>query len=262
MITLNKKGIIILSHYRSGATQFRNILVNSLELCLDKNRGVRDLGEIDFQENIPKIKTANQVFANSLEDTRFKVIQLNNPIVINYLYANNFFDTIFKDFEAITILRRSKSKCLLSLLLWEKFIQHGLNDNKELWTKKNMRAFHNKLIKTPISYQNIYNGVYHESLTDDTPAQFLEKKITFFLSSIVFLEQITSKYNFKTLFYEDYEFNRDYLYDSFLKDILSNCRVQDIIDSSYGWKIPYVASDYIDYFDKHTKEAFLEWGIK
>ena len=55
----DKKGIIILSHYRSGSTQYRRIMYKCLVKFNLLDMNITDVGEVNFTPNIPKLKTMN-----------------------------------------------------------------------------------------------------------------------------------------------------------------------------------------------------------
>ena len=194
----SKKGLIILSHYRSGGTQFRRMVVGGLEEYNILNKQIEDFGEVNFEDYDNKPETITDAFFK-LDSNKFRVIQLNNALVLAYMLANDTFDKILDNFDLVNVMRKDKTKCLLSLPLWEKFIQSGLNDSNTLWTKENMLDFHNKLLAEPIEWNTIYNGVYHENLQTDKPSEYLDKKIIFFLNSLSTLRHISKKYNSKII---------------------------------------------------------------
>jgi hypothetical protein len=256
----SKKGLIILSHYRSGGTQFRRMVVGGLEESNILNKQIEDFGEVNFEDYDDKPETIIDAFFK-LDSNKFRVIQLNNALVLAYMLANGIFDKILDNFDLVTVMRKDKTKCLLSLPLWEKFIQSGLNDSNTLWTKENMLDFHNKLLAKPIEWNTIYNGVYHENLHTDKPSEYLDKKILFFINSLSTLRHISKKYNSKIIFYEDYEFNKNYIVENYFLSFFGLFNIQKIVNDTYLWKIPYISNNYIDYFDSHVKKAFKEWGI-
>lgn len=260
MINLEKKGIIILSHYRSGSTQYRRIMYKCLVKFNLLDMNITDVGEVDFHLDIPKLKTIEETFFK-FEEGEFKIIQLNNPLVISYLLSTDIFNDIVKDFEIITVIRKSKKNCLLSLPLWERFILSGLNESNELWTKENMEKFHNDTLKDPIWYSTIYNGLYHENLPSDSPSEYLDKKIIFFLNSVSTLRHISKKFKAPIIYYEDFEFDKNYIYESHFKDLFYPLDCNGVIGTSYKWKIPYISKDYLVYFDEHVKQSFEEWQI-
>ena len=79
----NKKGTIILSHYRSGGTQLKLIISN----ILDAEGSTRDsdFGEIDFDLHSVISK---KDFYSKLKSERYGVTLINNPIVISWINNN------------------------------------------------------------------------------------------------------------------------------------------------------------------------------
>lgn len=260
MINSSKKGTIFLTHYRSGGTQLRYILREYLFSTNLLQKRIVDLEEINFD----KTKSNNQVITEAFYDNPsdvYKIIQLNNPVVISYLYANNLFEHIVKEFEVVVIERKNKANCLLSLPLWEKFIHAGLFESNKLWTKENIQKFHETLIQEPIEYSNIYNGIYHENLQGDSPREYLEKKLTFFQNSVNTVNLICNAYNLHKLYYEDYEYDQNFLYEKYFKTFSDKHNNSEYIKETYGWKIPYPEKEYIKYFDSITQEVLKDWGL-
>ena len=60
-----------------------------------------------------------------------------------------------------------------------------------------------------------------------------------------------------TINYEDYEHNKSFLVDYFPK----TKRNATIIKDTYKGKIPYVTSDYLDYYEDSVREILKSWGI-
>ena len=84
----SKKGIIILSHYRSGGTQLLSILSMVLD---DINIEHHNCGEIEVRsDNLNFIDTINSRFFNRPDD-KFSIHLLNSPLSINQLYYSGSF---------------------------------------------------------------------------------------------------------------------------------------------------------------------------
>ena len=128
----NKKGTIILSHYRSGGTQLKEVISNVLE--------ADNLGEIDFDLNNTNFEDE---FYSKLSLESYGVILVNNPIVISWINSNDKALQYIKDnFQVVCLKRKDLVKSLLSLGLWERFILSGLFKSYKNWTKENMEQFH------------------------------------------------------------------------------------------------------------------------
>jgi len=260
MINKDKRGTILLTHYRSGGTQLRYILREFLLRSNLLGKSIIDLEEINFDSSYSNKEVITKAFYNNPSGV-YKVIQLNNPVVISYLHANGFFDHITKEFEVVVVERKNKANCLLSLPLWERFINEGLFESNKLWTEENINSFHNSLIDNPIDYSSIYNGVYHEHLPTDTPKEYLEKKLTFFQNSVNTVNLICNLFDLPKIYYDDYEFDESYLYENHFKNFSSDYNNLDYIKETYGWKIPYPEKNYVKYFDSFTQEVLKDWGL-
>jgi len=103
------------------------MVVGGLEESNILNKQIEDFGEVNFEDYDNKPETITDAFFK-LDSNKFRVIQLNNALVLAYMLANDTFDKILDNFDLVTVMRKDKTKCLLSLPLWEKFIQSGLND--------------------------------------------------------------------------------------------------------------------------------------
>ena len=121
----NKKGTIILSHYRSGGTQLKLILSAILK--------ADDLSELDFDLNQTDLR---EEFNSKLSNDNYSVILVNNPITISWINNNqDIFEYLQENFHIVGLKRKDKVKCLLSLGLWERFIASGLFKDYKNWTK-------------------------------------------------------------------------------------------------------------------------------
>ena len=100
----NKKGTIILSHYRSGGTQLKEVISNVLE--------ADNLGEIDFDLNNTNFEDE---FYSKLSLESYGVILVNNPIVISWINSNNKALQYIKDnFQVVCLNRNVLVKSLWS----------------------------------------------------------------------------------------------------------------------------------------------------
>ena len=102
----NKKGTIILSHYRSGGTQLKLIISN----ILDAEGSTRDsdFGEIDFDLHSVISK---KDFYSKLKSERYGVTLINNPIVISWINNNeDVFEYLKENFHIFGLKRKDKLK--------------------------------------------------------------------------------------------------------------------------------------------------------
>ena len=141
----NKKGTIILSHYRSGGTQLKLVITH----CLKAN----DMGELDFDLETTDLK---KDFYSKLSEDSYSVTLINNPIVISWINNNkDVLKYLEKNFHIVGVKRKDKVKCLLSLGLWERLIASGLFESYDLWTKENMENFHKSVLMILITHNYI-----------------------------------------------------------------------------------------------------------
>ena len=93
IIDKNKKGTIILSHYRSGGTQLKSIILNVIGDEFSHNY----IGEINFDETQNNL--IEQFESQMLhEDGIYDIILLNNPVVISFLYSTNRFEKLKEEY--------------------------------------------------------------------------------------------------------------------------------------------------------------------
>lgn len=252
-VNTDKKGTIILTHYRSGGTQLRHIIDIFLNF---KNIPFINVGEIDVDINSSNFEEKiNDVFFSNSD---YKIIQLNNPLVISFCYYKDIFSELKEDFHIVHLERDDASKCLLSLPLWEKFIQEG-HYEKEEWTKDLMIEFHNKLLDRPLRYTQLYTGLHSEYHPNNGIA-FANYIVMSFVNILAKNRNISNIHKINTFFYEEYEeYTKDFFVDHFIEynEVFLN-RVKD----TYKRKIPYISSDYLVYFDKEVNKVFENWGLK
>ena len=137
IIDKSKKGTIILSHYRSGGTQLKSIILSAIGDQFPHNY----IGEINFDETQNNL---TEQFESQIlhEDGIYDIILLNNPVVISFLYSTNWFEKLKKEYNIIMLERKNKENVLLSLPLWQHLINEGLFVDVESQTPENMKIFH------------------------------------------------------------------------------------------------------------------------
>ena len=158
----NKKGTIILSHYRSGGTQLKLIISN----ILDAEGSTRDsdFGEIDFDLHSVISK---KDFYSKLKSERYGVTLINNPIVISWINNNeDVFEYLKENFHIFGLKRKDKLKCLLSLGVWERFILAGLYESYDWWTDKNLKQFHEDTLNDLLKPKEV--GIGYKSIAENS----------------------------------------------------------------------------------------------
>lgn len=263
MIKFNKRGIIILSQYRSGGTQLKQILVRAAEY---KGLQGRDRGEVDVNTSNTKFKDElyNKFFTNLDE---FKVILLNNPVVVSNVCSTNLIEKLNKEFEIIHLERKDAAKCILSLPLWERFIKKGLFKDKELWTEDNMLEFHNELMANRIPFTEITLGGSDMIYSNKGSIETLNEKLRAFSTQRRLLRCIAKNLGIITMYYEDYENTPEILFTKYLDFLSDNIEpeiasVRKFIKGTYKDKIPYYHSNYSIYYDTKTNEALTLWNLR
>lgn len=256
LIDLNKRGTIILSTYRSGGTLLKNVLNNYLGYNEIK---YEDLKELDIQlDSQISPDDLDQLVDNLYCNDKYITALLNNPVSVTLLSKSNYITNLVQDFNIIYLERHNKEKCILSLALWEEFIDTGLYESRDLWTKEAMIDFHEKLLAEPITYNKLGLGQSYEFSTGK-PDRFVNTLLTTFCNQIFLLRSIASKYNLHTLYYETYEENVGVLKEIYFQD--QDKEFLETIVDLQGDRIPYVSSNYLDYYDSHTKRIFQSWNI-
>lgn len=269
MIDLNKKGVIILTHYRAGGTLLRQIIERTLHHIQGIN--TEEIGEIDFiegsYENDTKVdysallKTTFETFDNG-----YKVIQLNNPLVISYLFAINYFTYLDKNFSVIHLERKNYKKSLLSLPLWEYYLNFK-TENNLVNSDSTMEMFEKHCIDNPIGYEDIYTGIHFAAPNAYNYRNYLDYQLMLQTNRLHLNRYIKTKYNLFSIKYEDFEadptqkffnlFSNLYNKD-FTKEILN----QNLKELKKTGKLNYKNDNYIDYFDCKVKEVFKYWKIE
>lgn len=256
MVNLDKKGVIILSTYRSGGTQLLSILSH---LCSDKGIDFENLGEVDCDMSSLTIKkdAIDALLFNPSD--KFKIYLLNNPIVIHALEANRLFPRLLEQYEIIHLSRQDREKCLLSLALWERFIHAGLFDSSDLWTKENMLKFHNELLEKPIPFTEITLGGQDTIYSNKGSIETLNTKLMQYLCNINLNVKIANDNRLLKVYYEEYETDANAIIQKYFLNTSERCR--NAIKNSYREKIPYISSRYRDYYDYTTKKALDDWNL-
>ena len=244
----NKKGTIILSHYRSGGTQLKLIISSILK--------ANNMGELDFDLETTNLK---KDFYSKLSDDSYSVILVNNPIVISWINNNkDVFEYLEKNFHIVGLQRKDKVKCLLSLGLWERFIASGLFKDYKNWTKENMEQFHKDTLNRLLPPKEI--GIGYKSIvenSDNTHHSHLHQVVKIYLDELSILKVLCDKFKVDIINYEDYESNKEFLFSCFPNEKDN----RQIIEDSYLGKIPYVSDDYSIYFEKSVREILKSWGM-
>lgn len=257
LVDFNKKGTVILTHYRSGGTQLRSVIDGAIR---QYKRVTNNVGEVDIDFN--SIDLDNQLeYIFHPPEGEYSIIQLNNPHTIAYLVASNRFKELLDLYHFVHVERRNKENCVLSLPLWEQFIHAGLYEDYDLWTEENMRNFHNELIEKPIGFNKVYLG-NHLPLTIDVrcnPYEYLNLTLTYFVSHINLLRKLTSDFKIHSLEYEVYEEDCTVLHQIYFQDIANEQFLKYLKDRNK--KIPYIEKEYVKYYDNKTQEVFKLWNL-
>ena len=133
----NKKGTIILSHYRSGGTQLRETLWLSIGEKYTTN----------LSEYNPKVDGDICEYLESAE--KYRLLLINDSEVITELNNMGTFDKLKEDYIIVVLERKNKVNCLLSMALWEKLIASGnFNTGNEFWTEEVIVTVSNQHSKT------------------------------------------------------------------------------------------------------------------
>ena len=249
----NKKGTIILSHYRSGGTRLLSTTWLSIgeknttyfsewNHSLSNNEKEVDTGTINPSEHLYKLLDGAD---------KYSLLLINYPVDILNFYQNGVFDKLKDDYEIVVLERKDKVNCFLSLPLWEMFIDSGLYYNHNDWSEKNMKEFHEERLNNLIDTDSLSLGY-----TTQTP--HINGLLKDFISDIHMLQKIQKEYNFTKIYYEDFKDNIEYLFSHFpsidKKHIL---KVGKITDKT----IPYVSNDYKIYFTDEVNKHLEGWKL-
>lgn len=262
-IDFDKKGLIVLSTYRSGGTQLTRILdilcVQHFQPNCDDKWVSKGEVEVDIIGDV-LTETMNALYS---DEKRFQVWLLNNPLSILALYSNNKFSQLVKDYNIIHLSRLNKANGILSLGLWERMIEYGaFSDgalNKGRFDKQAMQSFHTHLLSKPLSYVDVSLG--HSAL-DEYKASLttVGSKLMIWTYQDNINKCLASMHRLPVLFYEEYEQD----HENFLKNHFpwANDVAREEIKNTYRYKIPYVYKDYRKYYQDDIIKLMNEWGIK
>jgi len=253
-IDTDKKGTVILTHYRSGGTQLRHIIDSFLEV---HNIASVNVGEIDL--DLEDTDFYDELFCTFFEDSNsdYKVIQLNNPLVISFIYFSSLFKKLNEQYHIVHLEREDHAKCLLSLPLWEKFIQEGYYELDE-WDSKTMETFHNKYKQNPIRYTELYTGL-HSQYNPTDGISYTNYIVMTFVNILLKNRSIADQLNIHSFFYEQYEeYSENFFKINFDTD---NKEFLNKVKHTYKRKIPYLTNKYVEYFDQDVKDAISNWNL-
>lgn len=258
-IDYNKKGIIILTTYRSGGTQLSRFLNHMVEHHFDyKSELYSDEGE--FKGDLHQTMNILDIARKRLweEDGKFKVFLLNNPIAILKLHQNYEFGKISQHYNMVHLTRLNMANGLLSLGLWERLIDAGLFTLPDVDPVK-MKNFHDSLIKEPLSYTDFTLGYGTIEGQSDSLAS-VNTKLMRFVYQLQINKAIAHLYNLPHFFYEEYETDSTDFVEKHFPD--TGERVRRYIRETYSYKIPYPSDDYRVYYKDDIVQLMEEWGIR
>jgi len=254
MIDYNKKGTIILSHYRSGGTQLKSIIVAAIDSQIPHNY----IGEINFDEKQDNLieQFEKQI---SHQDGIYDIILLNNPIVISFLYSTNRFQKLKEDYNIIMLERKNKENVLLSLPLWEHLINEGLFTDTKSQTPENMKIFHDKMLNK-IEAEHIYLGT-HLPIAVSPSIEWMNTILRIFTYEIQMIHTIQKEYKLAHVYYEEFESEEKMIQfkDKYFKDSSDNKLIDKLIKTIV--KTRYHSKNYIDYYKPVVGKMMKVWNI-
>jgi|TARA_R110000851_G_scaffold181345_2_gene329036 hypothetical protein len=248
----NKKGTIIVSHYRSGGTQ----LMQTLWLSIGEKYTT------NLNEYNPKVDGDICEYLESAE--KYRLLLINDSEAITELNNMGTFDKLKEDYIIVVLERKNKVNCLLSMALWERFIATGyFKTGQKSWTDEVMLEFH-KQCKKDLMKPNDVTVNREIPKGEHTPDQVLEYTLKTFVDEVNQLRDIIDKYGFFTLYYEDFEYDNEYL----AKLITPKGSIHSSRESrtklsckSMNKKIPYISKDYLVYYVSEVTDAVKRWKI-
>lgn len=252
LIDTNKKGTIILSHYRSGGSQLKLATLRALE---ESNTDFIDLNEINFDvdSEVPFDKQLNKLITSD----KYVLALVNNPLTINYIYTKQMFKQLNEDFVIVGLKRKDKLKTLLSLGVWEELIHQDLYGKKNI--ESEMIKFHNDLLKNKLPYNTIHLGWENNPFTtndDKSPRFYLNYLLKIYFDECRLLDTIISEFGIPTIYYEDYEYNVSYL-----KKLFSNLEIDNNFITDTDDKIPYHSRKFESYYESYIVGILKDWGL-
>ena len=257
----NKKGTIILSHYRSGGTQ---LLLTLSEMLENSNIDYTNFKEINF--DIISGKSLKKQTEQTMNHNNYATILLNNSLVISNFYSQGYFEKLNKDYNLVILERKDKLKSLLSLPVCEALIQKGLF-HKDWKTKaeqsNDMSDLHDYLLKNKLNCWKLHLGWENDVFVKTVDGSineyyYLNYLMKTYQDELNMLKIIKNKFNLHTIYYEDYELepmNLKKYYVGFDKKIIDS-----VLVDTYK-KIPYIHTNFIDYFDKYTQRVLSDWSF-
>ena len=257
MYDKNKKGTIILSHYRSGGTQ---LLLSLKEVLRINDISYDNLGELDF-DTLSGVSFTEQT-SNMLKHKNYAVILLNNSLVISHFYNSGYFDKLSKEYNLVVLERKDKEKALLSLPIWEELINEGLFHKEwktTLEQTEDMINFHKKLLKNKISYKSLHLGwetQMFKSQDGRNEYYYLNYLMKAYQDEINMLHLLSIKYNLHTISYEEYEYS-----PISLKKYYNDMENIDKVLNHTNQKIPYIHTNFIDYYDEFVQVVIKDWDL-
>ena len=263
MVNLNKKGIIILSHYRSGGTLLRQFLEWLTTHHFKMNTD--EIGEIDMIEGSYNDDTRvdyKKLIKENFEsfDKGFKIIQLNNPLLITYLYSRKYFNFLAENYEIIHLERKDLKKSILSLPLWEHKLKYSrLHSDKS--DEEIIKDFHDFCLRRPIHYENIYSGIHFDHPNSLNYRNYLDFQLMLFFNTVHINEFVSKQFMLERVYYEDFENKPNKNFLSLFSNLISEDEAKNHLQRLKKMKIQYFSSDYLQYFDNKVKEVFEYWGL-
>ena len=261
-IDFNKRGIIVLSTYRSGGTQLTRFLNT---LCVqhfdepDEKWAARGEVEVGIEGDV--LKDTLESLYN--DNNKFEVWLLNNPLSILSLYANNEFTRLSNEYNIIHLSRLNKANGVLSLGLWEKLIEKGYfkietSEKYKGYSKEAMNKFHNEVLKDKLGYIDVSVG--HSALDESkSTLKTTNTKLMMWSYEDNLNKCIAKLHSLPCLFYEEYEHD----YKTFMSNHFpwASQYSLDEIAGSYRHKIPYIYKDYRKYYQDDIVKLLKQWGI-
>ncbi len=253
LINADKKGTIILSHYRSGGSQLKLATLRALE---ESSIDFIDLNEINL--NIESGISFDKQLNELLTSDKYVLTLLNNPLAINYIHTTKMFKQLSEDFVIVGLKRKDKLKTLLSLGVWEELIHQGIYGKKNI-TESEMIEFHNNLLENKLPYHTIHLGWESNPFTKNiknSPRFYLNNLLKVYFDECRLLDDIISEFNIPTIYYEDYEYN-----SSYLKKFFSNVKIDNSFTSDTDMKIPYHSRKFEQYYEPFVVDILKDWGL-
>lgn len=260
----DKKGIIILTHYRSGGTLLKQVLDNILGFALKYK--TEEVGEIDLIEGSYDFDTKvdyNRLLKEKFEtfDKGYKIILLNNPLLISYLSAIDYFSYLNDNFYIVHLERQDIKKSILSLPLWEYKLEY-LKSSAGKASKNVLDDFHNFCLKNPIHYSHVYTGIHFSTPNLSNYRNYLDYQLMLLTNRVHLNRYLQQKYNFLSIDYSDYENDPNENFFNIFKPFdIDKEQISIAVKRLKKRKIQYKSDDYIIYFDNKTKEVFNYWNL-